>query len=101
MTTESTSVKQYPYAKDKSSLISRLKKIEGQARGIARMIEGDRYCIDIVQQLTAMSSAVDEIELMILESHIEGCVSDAIHDGENEQARIHELMTAIRKTIKR
>ena len=91
----------YAYAKDKASLLARMKKIEGQSRGIARMIEGDRYCIDIVQQLTALSSAVDEVELKILESHIEGCVAGSIRGGENEKERIRELMAVFRKAMKR
>jgi len=77
-----------------------MKKIEGQAKGIQRMIEEDRYCIDIVQQLTALSSAIDEVSLMILQSHIEGCVSNAIREEQGEH-HIKELMGAIRKAIKR
>ena len=77
-----------------------MRKIEGQARGIQRMIEEDRYCIDIVQQLTALSAAADEVSLLILESHIEGCVTDAIRDQHGEH-HIKELMATIRKTMKR
>jgi len=92
--------RQYPYTKDKDSLLARMKKIEGQAKGIQRMIEDDRYCIDIVQQLTALSAAVDEVSLLILESHIEGCVTDAIRDQHGEHY-IKELMGTIRKALKR
>ena len=92
--------KQYRYTRDKPSLLTRLKKIEGQARGIQQMIEEDRYCIDIVQQLTALSSAADEVGLLILENHIEGCVTDAIREHHGE-AHIQELMKTIRKTLKR
>ncbi|NIQ74792.1 MAG: metal-sensing transcriptional repressor, partial [Phycisphaerae bacterium] len=67
-----TPVRRYRYTTDKSSLLARMKKIEGQAKGIQQMIEDDRYCIDIVQQLTALSAAADEVSLLILESHIEG-----------------------------
>lgn len=95
-----TEAKQYKYAKDKDALLTRLKKIEGQARGIQRMMEDDRYCIDIVQQLTAMSSAIDEVSLLVLESHIEGCVSNAIRE-EHGDAHIKELMHTIRKAMKR
>ena len=93
-------VRQYRYAQDKPSLQSRMRKIEGQAKGIQRMIEDDRYCIDIVQQLTALAAAIDEVSLLILESHIEGCVSDAIRDQHGED-RIKELMEMIRKAMKR
>ncbi|MFC1991425.1 metal-sensitive transcriptional regulator [Chloroflexota bacterium] len=91
---------QYRYNRDKSSLLTRMKKIEGQAKGIQQMIEGDRYCIDIVQQLTALSSAAEEVALLIMESHIEGCVADAIREQHGE-AHINELMKTIRKAMKR
>ncbi len=96
----STATRQYRYAKDKSSLLARMKKIEGQAKGIQRMIEDDRYCIDIVQQLTALSAAVDEVSLRILQDHIEGCVTDAIR-GQHGEGHIKELMGTIRKAMKR
>ena len=95
-----TTVRQYQYAKDKPSLLARMKKIEGQARGIQRMIEEDRYCIDIVQQLTALCAAADEISLLILQGHIEGCVTDAIR-GQHGEGHIKELMETIRKALKR
>ncbi len=75
-----TAAKQYRYTKDMPSLLARMKRIEGQAKGIQRMVEEDRYCIDIVQQLTALSSAVDEVSLLILHEHIEGCVANAIRE---------------------
>lgn len=89
----------YRYSKDKEALLKRMKRIEGQARGIQRMIEEERYCVDIVQQLTALSSATNEVSLKILESHIEGCVSTAIREGHADH-HIRELMTALRKAIK-
>lgn len=90
----------YKYSQDKESLQKRLNRIEGQVKGIKKMIDGDRYCIDIVQQLTAVSSAVDEVSLAVLQSHIEGCVSDAIRE-EHSEHNINELMKTIRKAIKR
>lgn len=92
--------KRYRYSKDKDSLLRRVKKIEGQAKGVQRMIEEDSYCVDIVQQLTALSSATEEVALLILESHIEGCVTDAIREQGGE-AHIKELMETIRKAMKR
>ena len=93
-------ISQHPYSKDKTSLLTRMKRMEGQANGIHRMIEENRYCIDIVQQLTALSSAADEVSLLILESHIEGCVTDAIREQHGE-GHIKELMGTIRKAMKR
>ena len=92
--------KQYRYTMDQASLLTRLKKIEGQAKGIREMIESGRYCIDIVQQLTALTAAADEVALLILEGHIEGCVSDAIRE-EHGAEHIKELMKTIRKAIRR
>ncbi len=96
----SATAKQYKYSKDKSALVARMKKVEGQAKGIQQMIDDERYCIDIVQQLTALSSAADEVSLLILESHIEGCVVNAIRN-EHGDGQIKELMTTIRKAMKR
>jgi len=94
-----TTSKHYNYTEDKPALLARMKKIEGQARGIQKMLEDERYCIDIVQQLTALSSAIDEVSLRILESHIEGCVAGAIRQ-EGGQQQIKELMATIRKAMK-
>jgi len=94
--------KHYLYASETEALLARVRKIQGQARGIEKMIAEERYCLDIVQQLTALSAAAKELSLKLLESHIEGCVAGAIRsDAESGQAHIKELMTAIRKALKR
>ncbi len=100
MSTIPAVTEQYRYTKDKPSLLTRMKKIEGQARGIGQMISDDRYCIHIIQQLTALSGAADEVSLLILQGHIEGCVAGAVcqKDGQNH---VKELMRTIRKAIKR
>lgn len=95
-----TAVRQYRYSKDKSSLLARMRKIEGQAKGIQQMIEEDRYCIDIIQQITALGAAADEVALLILENHIEGCVTDAIH-GQHGESHMKELMQTLRKAMRR
>jgi DNA-binding FrmR family transcriptional regulator len=95
-----TAVRQYRYTEDKPSLLARMRKIEGQAKGIQRMIEEDRYCIDIGQQLSALSAATDEVSLLILQSHIDGCVTDAIREQHGEE-HIKELMETLRKVMKR
>lgn len=92
-------VRQYRYSKDKDLLLRRMRKIEGQARGIARMIEEDRYCPDIIQQLTALSHAADEVALLLLQDHIEGCVTDAIHTQHGPEM-IRELMGIIRRALR-
>ncbi len=93
-------IRHHPYITDKSALITRMRRIEGQTKGIQRMIDSDRYCIDIVQQLSALSSAADEVALLILQSHIEGCVTDSIREQRGEEY-IKELITTFRKAMKR
>ena len=95
-----TAIEQYRYTKDKSSLLLRMKRIEGQARGIQRMLEEDRYCIDIIQQLTAVSAAADEVSFLILRGHIEGCVAIAIREQHGE-THIKELIGTLRKAMRR
>ncbi len=90
----------YHYTQEKEALMTRMKRIEGQATGIEKMIEQERYCIDIVQQLKALSSAADEVALIILQNHIEGCVTDAIREQRGEDY-INELIATIRKAMKR
>jgi len=92
-------VGQYHYTKEKDALMTRMRRIEGQAKGIEKMIEEDRYCIDIVQQLNALSSAADEVALIILQNHIEGCITDAIQEQRGEDY-IKELIATIRKAMK-
>ena len=90
----------YQYTQKKETLMTRMRRIEGQAKGIEKMIEDERYCIDILQQLKALSSAADEVALIVLQNHIEGCVTDAIREQRSEDY-IKELMTTIRKAMKR
>lgn len=100
MVNKNTTTAPRPYEKDKTTLLARMRKIEGQAQGIQRMMEEGRYCIDIVQQLSALSRAVDEVSLLILEGHIEGCVANAIK-SEQADTHIQELMGAVRKAMRR
>jgi CsoR family transcriptional regulator, copper-sensing transcriptional repressor len=81
---------------DKEALIKRLNRIEGQVRGVAKMITEDRYCIDILTQVSAMQSALDAVALQLLENHIHGCLQNAIQSGNGDTA-IDELMAVVRK----
>ena len=80
----------------KPALLKRLNRIEGQVRGIARMIEGDRYCVDVITQLAAVRAALDAVALQLIENHTHGCVQTAIRSGKGNQA-LAELMTVVRK----
>lgn len=77
----------------------RLRRIEGQVRGVARMVEERRYCIEILQQLTAVRRAVDQVSLRILQGHINGCVSDAVKRGEGPR-KVDELVQTLHRYIR-
>ncbi len=81
---------------DKEALIKRLNRIEGQVRGVAKMIAEDRYCVEILNQVSALQSALDAVAMQLLENHVHGCMHDAIQSG-NGDAAIDELMTVVRK----
>jgi CsoR family transcriptional regulator, copper-sensing transcriptional repressor len=78
------------------ALARRLNRIEGQVRGIGRMIDEDRYCIDILTQVSAVQSALDALALQLLEHHLHGCVQHAVKSGEGDHA-IAEALQVIRK----
>ena len=79
--------------------LKRLRKIEGQIQGVQRMLEGRRYCIDVLQQVTAARRALDEVSLQIMQGHINSCVSRAIRKGDGA-AKVEELMHAIHRFVK-
>lgn len=81
---------------EKASLAKRLNRIEGQVRGIHRMIDEDRYCIDVLNQVAAVQAALDALALRLLEHHLHGCVRHAIQSGRGEGA-IEEALAVIRQ----
>lgn len=85
--------------KEKDQLITRLKRIEGQVRGIQNMIENERYCVDILTQISAINAAMNKVGLQLLEKHTHHCVADAIKDGDGEEA-IQELMEVFKRFSK-
>ncbi len=99
MTQAAQHLHQYLYGKDKDVLLARMRRIEGQARGIQKMIDEGRYCPDIIQQLTALSRAVKEVSLLLLQDHIEGCVTDAIEHGHGEEM-VRELIGVVRRAAR-
>ncbi len=90
----------HSYNKDRTQLLRRLSRIEGQVRGIARMIEREEYCIDILQQTAALRAAVDAVSLLVLEDHVQGCVRTAAERGEAD-AYVDEVMDVVRRTMGR
>jgi DNA-binding FrmR family transcriptional regulator len=90
------------YAENKDALVKRLHRIEGQVRGIERMVEDDRYCIDILTQLGAVSTALESVAMAILDDHVQHCVADALASGDERAARrkSDELLAAVRRFAK-
>ena len=82
------------YRDDKAALQARLSRIEGQVRGIQRMVDEDRYCIDILTQLTSIKAAIDKVALVLLDDHVGHCVVDAARRGSGD-AKVRELTAAI------
>lgn len=81
---------------ERGRLAKRINRIEGQVRGIGRMVEEDRYCVDILTQVAAVRSALDALGFELLEHHLHGCVQQAVKSGEGGPA-IDEAMHVIRK----
>jgi DNA-binding FrmR family transcriptional regulator len=90
----------HSYTKDKAQLLRRLSRIEGQVRGISRMIEREEYCVDILQQTSALRAAVDSLAVMVLEDHVQGCVRTAAEQGDAERY-IDEVVDVVRRTLGR
>ncbi len=84
------------YISDKDRYLARLRRIEGQARGIQRMVDEEQYCIDILTQITALTSALRNVGLGLLDDHMRHCVADAaIAGGEEAEAKFKEVADAI------
>jgi len=92
----------YGYADNKDALVKRLHRIEGQVRGVERMVEDDRYCIDILTQLGAVSTALESVAMAILDDHVQHCVADALASGDEHAAheKTDELLAAVRRFAK-
>lgn len=89
------------YTSEKANYLRRLKLIEGQTRGIAKMVEEDKYCIDILTQISAIQSALKAVSLGLLEDHLDHCVAQAAaRGGEEAEQKLDEAMAAIRRMTK-
>jgi DNA-binding FrmR family transcriptional regulator len=89
----------YGYVADKAALVKRLHRIEGQVRGVERMVEDERYCIDILTQIAAVNTALESLALKLLEDHVNHCVAHALASGDAEDARqkTQELVAAVER----
>ena len=90
----------HSYTKDRVGLVRRLSRMEGQVRGIARMIEREEYCVDILQQTAALRAAVDAVSVLVLEDHVQGCVRTAAERGDADKY-VDEVIDVVRRTLGR
>lgn len=94
-----TKAQQRGYTADKEALARRLHRIEGQVRGIERMIEEDRYCIDVLTQIAAVNTALESLAFRILDDHVNHCVADALASGDpaDAETKSKELLEAVHR----
>lgn len=95
----STANQKHGYTGEKDKLVKRLRRIEGQVRGVERMVEEDRYCIDIITQITAIQAALDKVALGLLDDHARHCVVGGPEGLKTE--RTEELMAAVARLMRR
>lgn len=89
----------YPYASDREEILSRLRKIEGQIRGIQRMVSDDAYCVDVLTQVSAVVSGMEKVGLRLLREHMQGCVSDAIRSKGSGEDKIDEVVKVVERFL--
>ncbi|MDZ5077832.1 metal-sensitive transcriptional regulator [Nesterenkonia sp. HG001] len=100
-TTAPAAAASHGYIREKDRYLARLKRIEGQVRGIHRMIDEDNYCINILTQISAMTSALENVALGLLDDHLNHRVTDAIQDGGPQaEAKIQEASAAIARVVR-
>ena len=87
------------YTATKDQLLNRLRRVEGQVRGVERMVEEDRYCIDVLTQIAAIEAALDKVALGLLDDHAHHCVMGA--RGADREAKTDELMAAVGRLVRR
>jgi DNA-binding FrmR family transcriptional regulator len=98
---QDTERRQTSYAGDRDKIVARLRRIKGQVRGIEAMVERDDYCIDVLTQLSAVMAATRSVGLVVLDSHIRGCVVGTCrHDHHDQDEMLDELSTAIERFAK-
>lgn len=90
----------YGYANKKKDLLDRLRRIEGQTRGIQRMVDEDAYCIDILTQVNSVTAALRAVGMMLLDDHVRHCVRESIEQGNGDE-KVEELMAAVGRLVGR
>jgi DNA-binding FrmR family transcriptional regulator len=89
------------YSAHKDAHLKRLRRIEGQVRGLQRMVTDDAYCIDVLTQVSAATKALESVALLLLEEHLSHCVADAIHaGGDDAEVKVREASAAIARLVR-
>jgi len=89
-----------PYERDRAQILRRLARLEGQVRGVARMIERDEACLDVLQQTAALRAAVDSVAMLLMEDHVHGCLERAVASGDSEVVA-DEVIEVLRRSLGR
>ena len=90
----------YIKSKDKEKLQNRLRRIEGQVRGVQRMVDEEAYCIDVLTQIASVVAALEKVGTILLKDHVEHCVRESIEKGEGADEKIEELTAAVERFLK-
>ncbi|MBI2832430.1 MAG: metal-sensitive transcriptional regulator [Chloroflexi bacterium] len=85
------------YIEDKKEILLRLRKMEGQLKGIQKMVEEDKYCVDVMNQLSSIIAATHKVAAIILKDHIQGCVKDALTRNERSDEYVNELIEVVER----
>lgn len=88
------------YTDDKAKLLTRLRRIEGQVRGLQKMIDEEQYCVDVLTQVSSVIGALQRVGMMVLEDHIQGCVRGAMEDGGDSDKAVDELIMVVERFVK-
>jgi DNA-binding FrmR family transcriptional regulator len=88
------------YTDDKAKLLARLRRIEGQVRGLQKMIDEEQYCVDVLTQVSSVMAALQKVGVIILEDHIQGCVRGAIVSGTDGERAVEELIAVVERFVK-
>lgn len=100
MQSEACEAHGYIKARDKEKLKNRLRRIEGQVRGLQRMVDEETYCVDILTQVASVVSALEKAGALVLKDHVEHCVRESIEKGEGADEKIEELTAAVERFLR-
>ena len=90
----------YIKARDKEKIQNRLRRIEGQVRGVQRMVDEEAYCVDVLTQISSIVSALEKVGFILLKDHVEHCVRESIERGEDADEKVEELTAAVERFLR-